>query len=236
MRKPLGIRGTCLALVVLAGAMSTLSACSNNQRLAQYDFRNRTLGVATIAPPYPEVLSEMHLGVDTKNPVLSLLKAGAEVAREVSVRDFETRLDSAAKNVDVSGRMGDRVLKNGARQLRAVPVPDTSHPDYELEIRVRHYGITASSWASAAYFMIDADLRLLDGATGRRIWKARVRATEPVRSTSVDVDSRYDRSVGNVITAVTLARMSTDEIQRALETLADFAADHLVGKLADALD
>lgn len=225
-----------LALAGLAGVTLAAWGCSSNQRLAQYDFRNRTMGVATIAPPYPEVLSEMHVSMDAQHPVLSILKAGAEVAREVSVRDFETRLDSAAQKVNVSDRMGERVLRNGARQLRAVPVADSLNPDYELEIRVRHYGITASSWTSAAYFMIDADLRLLDGATGRRIWKAHVRATEPVRSTSVDVDPRYDRSVGNVITAVALARMPTDEIERALETLADFAADRLVGKLADSLD
>lgn len=225
-----------LALAGLAGVTLAAWGCSSNQRLAQYDFRNRTMGVATIAPPYPEVLSEMHVAMDAQHPVLSLLKAGAEVAREVSVRDFETRLDSAAQKVNVSDRMGERVLRNGARQLRAVPVADSLNPDYELEIRVRHYGITASSWTSAAYFMIDADLRLLDGSTGRRIWKAHVRATEPVRSTSVNVDPRYDRSVGNVITAVALSRMSSDEIERALETLADFAADRLVDKLADTLD
>ncbi|MEJ2186704.1 MAG: hypothetical protein P8Z36_12295 [Gemmatimonadota bacterium] len=224
-----------LALAGLAAVAALASGCSGN-RLDQYDFRSHTLGVATIAPPYPQVLSEMHLGVDTQHPVLSLLKAGAEVAREVSVRDFETRLDSAAHNVDVSDRMGARVLKNGARQLRAVPVEDTRNPDFELEVRVRQYGITASSWTAAAYFMIDADVRLLDGATGRRIWKAHVRATEPVRSTAVDVDAPYHRSVGNVITALALARMSTAEIQRALETLADFAADRLVAKLGDAID
>ncbi len=226
-----GLAGAAIVMLAVV-----LSSCSSNQRLAQYDFRNRTLSVATVAPPYPEVLSEMHLGVDTQHPVLSLLKAGAEMAREVSVRDFETRLDSAAQEVDVSQRMGQRVLKNGARQLRAVPVDDGRNADYELEIRVRQYGINASSWTSAAHFMIDADLRLLDGATGRRIWKAHVRATEPVRSTSIDTGTPYDHSVGNVVTAVTLARMSTEEIQRALESLADFAADHLVGRLADAMD
>jgi hypothetical protein len=235
VKGPHGVRVTWLALAGVVGVVLAVSSCSGN-RLDEYDFRNRTLGVATIAPPYPEVLSEMHVGVDAEHPVLSLLKTGAAVAREVSVRDFETRLDSAAQKVDVSSRMGERVLKNGARQLRAVPVEDARNPDYELEIRVRHYGITASSWTSAAYFMIDADLRLLDGATGSRIWKAHVRATEPVRSTSVDVDAPYRRSVGNVITAIALSRMSTDEIQHALETLADFAADHLVGKLGDALD
>ncbi|HKJ92660.1 MAG TPA: hypothetical protein VJ957_05800, partial [Longimicrobiales bacterium] len=92
--------------VALAGVALVAAGCSHNKELARYDFRHKTLGVATIAPPYPEVFSSLHLNVDTQHPVLSLLKAGAEVAREVSVRNFETRLDSAAKNVDVPSRMG----------------------------------------------------------------------------------------------------------------------------------
>lgn len=229
-RRPAAVLGVAIATLLLA-------ACSNKQRLGEYDYRGRSLALVTIAPPHPEVLTGMDVDVDTDNPVASLIRAGAEIAREASVANARTRLDSAAAAVDVGDRMGDRVLRDVARYLRARPVEGAAAPaeavDYEIEVRVRRYGIVADSWTSGAYFRIDAEMMLLDGETGRRIWETDVRATEPVRHSNIGVD---DRSVGNVVTAISLAEMSVAEIERALEGLADFAADHLVREFAEALD
>lgn len=222
-----------LAVVVSAGAVLTASGCSSKQRLGEYDFRGRTLTVVSIAPPHPEVLSGASWRIDPENPVATLIRIGSEIAREVEADRIRARLDSAAATVDVSGRMADRTLQNAARHLRATPVTGTQSVDYELEIRVRRYGIVASSWTSGAYFLIDADLLLLDGKTGRRIWQTDVRGQDPVRFAGSGID---DRSVTNVVTAIALARMSAGEIQRALESLADFAADQMVDHLAESLD
>lgn len=225
------------AVLAVAGTVLLLSSCSNKQRLGEYDYRGRTLGLVTIAPPHPELLTGMDVDVDLDNPVGMLIRAGAEIAREVSAEEARARLDSAAAAIDVSDRMGGRVLRNAARHLRARPVESgdgaPARVDYELEIRVRRYGIVADSWTSGAYFQIDADMLLLDGQTGRRIWEEDVRATDPVRHSSIGVG---DRSVTSVVTAISLAEMSVEEIERALEGLADFAADHLIREFAEALD
>lgn len=210
------VRTGVLAAITLSAMVWTCTGCAGNREaVRQQDFRHHTLGVETLAPRHPEVRSRMLLTMDAPHPVLPLVEAGAEVMRQLILHGFEARMDSAARYVDLPMRMGDRVLRNGARQLQARPVGDFVNPDYELQIRVRNYGITISSWTSVAYFMIDAELRLLDGTTGRSLWEARVRATDPMRS---------------------LAAMSTGEIQLELQTLADFAADNLVGSLAAALD
>src|SRR5690554_4820268 len=141
---------------LIALAALTLPACSNKQRLGEYDFRNRTLAVVTIAPPHPEVFSGASLGrVDPDDAVGLLLRAGSEAVREVSAYRVREKLERAAREVDVSGRMSARVLENGARHLRARPVADPG-ADYELEVRVRRYGIVAASWTEDAYFAIDA--------------------------------------------------------------------------------
>ncbi|HEX7090542.1 MAG TPA: hypothetical protein VF192_10450 [Longimicrobiales bacterium] len=218
---------------LIALAVLTLSACSNKQRLGEYDFRGRTLAVVTIAPPHPDVFSGASLGrVDPDDAVGLLLRAGTEAVREVSAYRVREKLERAAREVDVSGRMSARVLENGARHLRARPVADP-RPDYELEVRVRRYGIVAASWTEDAYFSIDAVVTLLDGATGRRIWRTDVYAHDPVLATVVGVG---DRSVTNVLTAARLAALSEEEIRRAFESLADFAADAVVAELARALD
>jgi hypothetical protein len=221
------------ALAIVAGITLIVSGCGSKHRLAEYDFRGRTLAVVTIAPPYPELLSGTSLETRSDNPLETFFRVGSEIAREVSARQLRTRLDSAATAVDVSGRMGERALHNAARHLRASPVMGSGGGDHELEIRVRHYGIVATSWTAGAYFSIDADVFLLDGRTGRRIWNTHVRRRDPVGSSTIGVD---DRSVSNVVTAVTLSNMSTDEIKRALESLADYAADRVVEQLAKSLD
>lgn len=221
-----------VSTAVLAAAVIVVG-CSNKQRLGQYDFRSRTLAVATIAPPHPEIFSGLYLDVDHTRPIQSILRVGSTIARNVAVEGARERLDSAATAVNVADRIGARVLDGAARHLRTRPVADGSSADYELEIRIERYGIVASSWTSQAYFQLEADLWLLDGATGRRIWREDVNATDVVSPVIVGPDAR---TVGGVVTAYTIANMSAAEIQQVLEGLSDFAADFLVEELAESLD
>lgn len=221
------------ALLSLAFVVLLLAGCSNKQRLGEYDFRNRTITVATIAPPYPDVFSSLYLDVDTSQPIRAILSVGSGVARNVAVEGARARVDSAAAAFDISERMGTRILDGASRHLRTTPITDNRLADYEIEVRIERYGLTASSWTSQAYFTIDADLWLLDGATGRRIWKSGVHATDRVSPAVFGPDGR---TVAGVVTAISIANMSAAEMQKVLEGLSDFAADWLVDELAHSLD
>lgn len=204
------------------------------QRLGHYDFRGGTLGVVTLAPAHPEVLgtapADLRAGGDA---VESLIRIGSEVAREAEMQRFRSRLSQAAERVAVADRLSERVLDQSSTLLRATPVTGVTAPDYELEIRVRRYGITTGSPRSGTHFVVDADLILLDTRTGRSIWRNEVRARDPVGTRTV---AGGDAAVENVVTAVNLARMSTEEIERHLEMLADYAADQMALALARDLD
>lgn len=224
---------TPFLLTVTAALTAALSGCGGKHHLGEYDFRGRTLTVVTLAPPHPEILSGAYFATDGDSPLETVLRVGSEIAREASARRLRARLDSAATAVDVSERMSERALRNSARHLRATPVGEPGNGTHELEIRVRHYGIVADSWTAGAYYSIDAEVMLLDGESGRRIWNTRVRQRDPVGPSALGVS---DRSISNVVTAVMLANMSAAEIQRALESLADYAADRVVEQLGKALD
>lgn len=214
-------------------AITILSGCSNKQRLGEYDFRQRTLAVATIAPPHPDVFSSLYLDIDTSQPIRAVLSVGSGIARNIAVEGAKARVDSATAAFDLGDRMGSRILDGASRHLRTTPIDDNRLADYEIEVRIERYGLTASSWTSQAYFTIDADLWLLDGATGRRIWKSGVHATDRVSPVVFGPDGR---TVGGVVTAISIANMSAAEMQKVFEGLADFAADWLVDELAHALD
>lgn len=220
-------------LLLCAAATAIFAGCSNKQRLGQYDFRSRTLAVATVAPQHADVFSSLYVDLDRSKPIESILRVSSGVARQIAIEDARTRIDSAAAAFDVGERIGSRVLAGASRHMRTTPIADGTIADYEIEIRVERYGIVASSWSSQAYFRIDADLWLLDGATGRRIWKTAIRARDPV---SPAVVGPHARTVSGAVTAVAIANMSTAEIQRVLQGLSDFAADVLVDRLAHSLD
>lgn len=226
--------------LVLAG-MLIVPACGKKSPpapppIAEYDFRGRTLAVVPIAPAHPEVLTGSSLDVDPDDGLRTLLNVGSTIAREASAHRLRPRLDSASTRVNVVERMAGRTLEHSARHLRAVPLEEDGPDDvieFELELRIRNYGIEASSWTSGAYFMIDADMLLLDGSSGRLIWRTAVAARDPVRTTSVATN---DQAINEAVTAAALANMSTAEIERALESLADFSADVMVRRLAASLD
>ncbi len=231
-RRPMPTRPAAAAAAVLALGLAA-AACGSKHRLADYDFRGRTLAVVTLAPSHPGIETGANLDVDRENPLESLLRVGSEVVREAEVRRLRARLDSAAAAVDVSGRMGARVLEHSARHLRATPVEESRGADFELEVRIEEYGIVASSWTSGAYFHVEGDVLLLDGGTGRIVWDTHVWARDPVRPAAAGAD---DRSVANVVTAIALARMSAAEVERAFETLADYAADAVLRQFTEDLD
>lgn len=211
-----------------------LLACSSKQRLAEYDYRNRSLSVISIAPAHPEVLGGAALDIDADpdRPLAALLRVGSEIAREVQKHQVRPRLDSAAVRVDVEHRLSAQLLDNAARHLRAVPAPGSRTADYELEVRIRRYGIVASAWTAPAYFLIDADMTLMDGATGRRIWRGRVREQDAVRPYTVT----GGRTISNTVSAIALAGMSVDDISRQLENLSDYAASSMSAYFARSLD
>lgn len=225
---------TSASRVALAGALAStvLLACSSKQRLGEYDYRNRSLAVVSIAPAHPEVLGGAALRLDTDRPLDALLRVGSEIAREVQKHQIRPRLDSAAVAVDVDARLSTQLLDHAARHLRATPVPDAATADYELEVRIRRYGIVASAWSAPAYFLIDADMMLLDGNSGRRIWRGRVRQRDAVRPYA----ATGSRTVSNTVSAIALASMSVDDISRQLENLADYAANSMSVYFARSLD
>jgi hypothetical protein len=222
------------AAAVAVAALVVTAACAGTQRLGHYDFRGGTLGVVTLAPAHPEIIGAGGTDLRTSgDAVESLIRIGSEVVREAEMQRFRGRLSDAADRVAVADRMSERVLRQSATMLRATPVTGGAAPDYELEVRIRRYGIATGSARTGTDLVVDADLVLLDTRTGRRIWRNELRARDPIGTGS---RAGGDASVENVLTAVNLARMTTEELERHLEILADLAADRMIMALARDLD
>lgn len=208
-------------LGLLALVVFTAAGCRSTNRLAQYDFRDRTVAVTSNLPPHPDVFSSDWLDVDPENLLATVARVGSQVVKEVQAEKARARLADASREVDVSDRIAGRVRDGSARYLRAQPVDEAHTADYLIDIRVRKYGIEASSWRSRAYFKLDADVLLLDGE-GRQVWKTRVKERDPISPTLF-----AGTTVTNLVTAEALSRLSVEEMVVAMEQMADYAADRI---------
>jgi hypothetical protein len=219
-----------VALTVLSASLS--QACASAGHLAEYDFRGRNLASVNLAPPRPEIFSSGLWSAEGQEWWSQLIRVGTEIAREVQADEARKKLEEAAETVDVATLMADRVLEQGARLLRAQPVTTIQEADFEIETRIKQYGIQANSWDAQASFFFDAEVSLLDSRTGRKIWDADVQASDPINPSGwgAGVD------LGNIITAQALARLSVEEIQLALRALADYSAEAVVDELAAGLE
>jgi hypothetical protein len=215
-----------LGVVLIAG-----SGCASAGKLAEYDFRDRTVGVVSLGSPRPEILTDAVLDVNLSNPLQAALRIGADVVKEVEASRARGRLDTAAVEADVPGRMMDRVLTGMAGELRAVPVEDVREAEFEVEVVIRRYGIDADTWTGPAHFFIESEVVLREAATGRRIWKGKVTEREAITPALVGgVGSSWQEqaAVNDMITAAGLASLSPEAMVRMLEGLADFSADRIL--------
>jgi len=190
------------------------------------------LAVVTIAPPNPRVFTDDFIEAEDRSWFENLVRFGSKVARDAQAEEAGEKLAQASQEVDVAGLMADRVLEQSARLLRARPLTSLEGADFELEVRVKEYGIRADSWDSHADFYIQAEVLLLESGTGDRIWREEVDARDAISSGSWAGGGL----LGDLVTAQALGSLSVEEMKAALADLAICSADRIFQELQAAWD
>lgn len=224
---------------VLALLAITNTACASAGRLAEYDFTDRTLALYVDSPPIPEIFDSSPppiVGMDDQeeesNDAAALLRRiGSGLLRDVMTNEAQQRLAEAAERVNVAELMGERALERAARTLRARPVEDES-ADFEIEVRIDRYGITSTDANAQAFFVVEGELLLLDGADGSEIWSTGLNEREAINRGDVDLTDNQT----NVVTAAVFATLTTDQMAAALRGVAQHAADHAADQLRRGLE
>ena len=88
---------TARARAVLAAVAATLplAACTSAGRLAEYDFRDRTVAVVATVPPRPHVDTGDDVDLTGLTAPQALLKVGTGIYKEVQAGKLRARMDSA---------------------------------------------------------------------------------------------------------------------------------------------
>jgi hypothetical protein len=220
-------------LVIAACLVVASAACGPKHHLKEYQFADKSIAFAYIAPPAPVLTTE---GIDldaSANPVTTVLKAGTAAAKEREARRASAKLDTALKRTDFATILTLKTLERASRYLGTRPVPSPDTADYILEVHMQRLGIDVSG-EDAAYLFTRAQTVLLDRRTGREIWSIGVRGTDRL-TPSV---SGAEGVPGGIITAGTLHSVTVADFQNALNQLAllssNVIADALRSSLRDA--
>lgn len=231
-----------LALLTLpALALPILGSCASGPdpgRLAEYDFRDRSVAVSTTTPPRPEFFRDTELDVSAADGWLGAAVAvGSEIYKDIQLEGLQPRMDSAAAQADLEGLMSDVLLEECARVLRARPAASVQDADFEFEARLTRVGITADNPDDDVYLFMEGQVRLLEAReSGALIWEDRMEVSQPLADGWKQEDySLPSRVMDDVFTARALSSLTVQELQMVLEYAAQDAGYLLADRLWQAM-
>jgi hypothetical protein len=218
---------TFFKLSLISIIITLLLNCGSSNRLNEYQFREQSAAASLAPPPPPEVFTDTFPFIDETDPIGTLLNVGTTIVKEVELAKVAAKMDSAIENVDVPQLIVDRTLYHCAEFMRFNPVSNSADTDFLFNFFIRNYGIEAKSWNAATYFKMEVDIMLLDNQTDLLIWKKRIKERNRISAQIFGAGT----AIGNVITAVTLSKLSVQQIKDGLGNLADFTSDKISRKL-----
>ena len=217
---------------VLLGLMAFAAAgCSASNRLHEIDLNGKSVAVVAAIPPHPRVQGghPSEGAVDPYDPVGSAIRVGTAAAKFREAREAQARLDSVVARIDIADQIARKVLLDSAVLLRFVPVNHPDDADYIIDLRIYDYSLVADSYEGATYFVLEGEVTLLDPVRAVELWRRKIREREVLSGSLFGMPA----AAGNVITARALSGLSEEDMQRGLDSLADYVANKVVERLRD---
>lgn len=215
------------AWAFVIGSLTVLLACGSTNHLKDYTFQGLTMS-AMISAPQPEVFTGSFAHVDPDDMLISALRLGTGLAKEITAEGARQRLRSAMIRVDVPEAIRQQALKRCSHFLHLRPVQDEGQGDILMDMVIDHYGIDADTWDGGAYFEIKMKVLLIDQRADREIWEAGLEERQLLSPTFFPTP---EEAAGDIITAVSLSQVSSQEMAAGLEQLAEDMADRLARRL-----
>ena len=213
--------------ILAALGMTLLAACSTN-RLADYQFDKTTAAAIMAAPPRAQVFSDTFLEGGTSS-IHALVRAGTAIAKGLQAHEAQKQLDAAMEQVDIPEEIRAGALDRCGAYLNFTPVDEPGGADFTFFMKINRYGIDAESWDARVSFRIEIKVRLVDNQEKRKIWERTLREEMPVSRSFFFIDG----TIGDILTASTLADLSEDQMVQGLTALARYAADRIADRIQE---
>jgi hypothetical protein len=216
-----------LVWLFLVAISLTMIQCGASNRLREYEFRNRTAAATMAAAPRAQVFTESFFRVDENNVVGTALRLGTSIVKATEVRKTQERLDRAVEQIDIPERIRAQTLRRCSEYLHFQPIEKASDADFLLMMYIDKYGINAGSWSTGVDFKIDVEVLLVDNVENITVWKKVIKEERPISRKMFGLGG----AASDVVTAVTLAELSEEEMVEGFSHLADYVADRIAERM-----
>jgi hypothetical protein len=203
-----------------AAAAVVLASCATVNRLEHIRLDNPELASVLEPPPPPSLDTWYDLGIDTRNPIGTVLRVGSSIVKAAEAEKAGERMREALGQIDVPGVVLEESTARCARALGAGRVDDTRDADFVLDLEIEDYGIDASSWGSAVVLELHITARLYERRSRDLVWRRHISVAQRASPEVFGLPSAAE----TIFTAAMLASLSTKEMAQGFEYLAHDAA------------
>jgi len=207
-------------IVLLAVAAALLASCATVNRLDDIRLDGASLASVLAPPPPPSLDTWYDLGIDTGNPIGTVLRVGSSIVMAAEAEKAGERMREALDEVDVPAVVLEESSARCARALGADRVEETRDADFVLDLEVEEYGIDAPSWGGAVALQIDLTVRLYERRSRDLVWRRHVSVDQRATPEVFGLPAAAE----NIFTAAMLASLSTEEMVQGFQALAHDAA------------
>jgi hypothetical protein len=215
-------------LVTAVVAVVLLASCATVNRLEHVRLDDAELASVLAPPPQPSLDTWYDLGIDTHNPIGTVLRIGSSIVLAAEAEKAAERMREALDEVDVPSLVLEESTARCARALGADRVNDTRAADLVLDLEIEEYGINAPSWGAAVSLDLSVTVRLYERRSRELVWRRHLSVSQRASPEVFGLPSPAE----TIFTAAMLASLSTKEMERGFEYLAHYAA-RTVGELLE---
>lgn len=216
-------------ILIGSGLALFIAGCCSMNQLQGQKFDTRTVSSHLQPPPPAEVFAAGWTDTGSGNPIEAVLRIGTGIAREIEMGKTRAKMDSAMGMVDIPAILEEETLERGAKTFDFRTVEENPAADFTFDIEIEKYGIEAKSWTSGVDFKMEVKVALIENAKHRQVWR---RCFDEEIAVSSDLFG-LPGAANNVITMVSLSRLTADEIADGLEQLAVRTADRVIRRLQE---
>jgi hypothetical protein len=218
MKRSVLVRILVTAVAVVAVVL--LASCATVNQLEHVRLDDAELASVLAPPPQPSLDTWYDLGIDTHNPIGTVLRIGSSIVLAAEAEKAAERMREALDEVDVPSLVLEESTARCARALGADRVAKERDADLVLDLEIEEYGIDAPSWGAAVSLDLRVTARLYERRSRDLVWRRHLSVSQRASPDVFGLPSAAE----TIFTAAMLASLSTAEMARGFEYLAHSAA------------
>ncbi|MEM1093999.1 MAG: hypothetical protein AAGJ10_05310 [Bacteroidota bacterium] len=206
--------------ILAALALLATSCGSSGNLLGEYPPTGQLLAVTVMVPQHGESVRMRTFSDDFQR---GRTPGTADLGQWERYRALQDQLDETLQRMDTSGLIGYYASEQGKQRLEVVPTDVADEAGLVLDVKLRTFDAEVAQSRNYAWVDATGEARLIDGATGRVVWRMPLN-TAPRRTAEL-------QNPAVRVTLTSPADLVEQELVSAVDRLCEALAQYIVRQL-----